>query len=368
MTPRAWLALATGLLLLQQAEVVAGARSASQILTGMHPCAVQRLSGGVLMGDGSVSMCDSSDFEPARDPCNPERLSPSAFSKERESGGAGRLRSNVLRESTSRSSSQPQPSAAPLHASVDLIQRAQDAERIPMGGGAALLTPMVARHVTRMARTVFKKEFSPVLQNSVRFASSVASPFRMSWRLSEAMAVTSPALGTPRPTVAGPQPDVAIAHPAQPDNTSLEASHDNVMIPARTDGVEFGAPGITALQRLGLVPGKAVFAVRDWFATAFRAGVHAYAALKAVLAVTSFRDALRHGAYKAVQMVGQIDWVTVGGIVLNYLTPGVLYALQILLWASLHALKAMAIVLIDSFSPASQLDPGSPRYVDALNP
>ena len=368
MTPRAWLALATGFLLLQQAEVVAGARSASQILTGMHPCAVQRLSGGVLMGDGSVSMCDSSDLEQARDPCTPERLSPSAFPKERESGGAGRLRSNVLHESTSRSSSQPQPSAAPLHASVDLIQRAQDAERIPMGGGAALLPPMVARHVTRMARTVFKKEFSPVLQNSVRFASSVASPFRMSWRLSEAMAVTSPALGTPRPTVAGPQPDVAIAQATQPDNTSLEASHDNVMIPARTDGVEFGAPGITALQRLGLVPGKAVFAVRDWFATAFRAGVHAYAALKAVLAVTSFRDALRHGAYKAVQMVGQIDWVTVGGIVLNYLTPGVLYALQILLWASLHALKAMAIVLIDSFSPASQLDPGSPRYVDALKP
>ena len=33
MTTRAWLALATGLLLLQQAEVVAGARSASQILS-----------------------------------------------------------------------------------------------------------------------------------------------------------------------------------------------------------------------------------------------------------------------------------------------------------------------------------------------
>ena len=47
MTTRAWLALATGLLLLQQAEVVAGARSASQILSLGCTSAPMRGVGGV---------------------------------------------------------------------------------------------------------------------------------------------------------------------------------------------------------------------------------------------------------------------------------------------------------------------------------
>ena len=140
---------------------------------------VLRLRGGVLMGSSSLDNSLDSDAEPTPDGVSSLDTDADEVEHKKESVG---FKSNVVVEQAESGHFQPHPDTL-RRDDTDLLQRAQEAVRIPMGGGAAALattlTPVVARHVSRAALSVFRTGISPALQRtSMRFAAAV-SPFRV---------------------------------------------------------------------------------------------------------------------------------------------------------------------------------------------
>ena len=156
---------------------------------------VQRLRGGVLMGDTSFDMYDSDSEDPS--------MQTEAYRPYTEPVG---FKSNVVSDHGP-VPFQPHPDTLRPQKrevspeDVDLMQQAKEAVRIPMGGGAAVLTPILAKRLSTMARAVFKQEISPVLHRTgsaaTRFA-AVVSPFRMPDISSLVAAATPLVLGSPR--------------------------------------------------------------------------------------------------------------------------------------------------------------------------
>jgi len=343
-----------------------------QSRSGGKPCPatqlVQRLRGGVIMSDARFGIHDSSDSSAASGPIGslgpPRRAAAGARRKPRSSGG---FKSKVVAEQDSGRPFHPHPDTLrprPSTASQEegeLVQKAQEAVRIPMGGGAAVLTPMIARQVTRMARSVFTKDISPVLQrSSTRFAALV-SPFRLSG-ISNLVAAArheiSPlVLGSPRRTES---PDASSPPPPDP----LPPCHEEtrpLAVNVRADVT----PSAGALERLdgdaavdtpvagargtrhfsGLTMGAAS-------GTATSIAAHTYAR-----SVDAMRSAVRRGA----ERLEHVDLGTVGSVIVGYLVPGALYAMRVLLWLSLHSIRTVAIVLIDSVSSNGDGSPDAPR-------
>ena len=303
---------------------------------------VQRLRGGILLADTSFSMSDSSD--------SAEQSWQVQQDGDRQRAGRepyGAFKSNIIAEDTPRPDTQ---SASPLHqpprrspefaesseGEGDVASRVQEAARIPMGGGAASLTPLMARQVSRMAASVFKNEISPALKRTgTRFA-AVVSPLRVS-KLSE---VISPlVLGTPRRSMS---PDECSSSQSQErarraPRHQAPANHSAV---SRMFGSEpeTDAPGASA--------GTSLVSITGIMTIGRRAG----GMLRAYLGTSL------HGGAEALQTM---DLATASAILVGYLLPGVLYGLRILVWLSLNAVRLVVVVVMDSFS--SQADGTSPQ-------
>ena len=288
---------------------------------------VQRLRGGILLGDPSFSMYDSSDSAEQSWQGQQERAGHEPY---------GAFKSNVVAEDMLRPDAQ---SASPLHlrrspefgefseGEGDIASRVQEAARIPMGGGAASLTPLIARQVSRMAASVFKNEISPALKRTgTRFAAAV-SPLRVS-KLSE---VISPlVLGTPRRSMS-------------PDECSSSHSQERArraprqQAPANHSAVSrmFGSEPETDAPVASA--GASQVSITGIMTIGRRAGGMLRAYLGTAL----------HGGAEALQTM---DLATASAIVVGYLLPGVLYGLRILVWLSLNALRLVVVVVMDSFS------------------
>ena len=297
---------------------------------------VQRLRGGVLMGDPSFSTYDSS----GSDEYNPE---PSGF---RRAGvdSRGRFKSNVVSEGAD---FRPHPDT--LHppgrpsgqfGDIRAASRVHEAAQIPMGGGAASLTPMMARHMSRVVKSVFENEISPVLKKTgTRFA-AVVSPLRVS----KLPGVLSPlVLGTPRRSSS---PDEISSSPVHERG---QHTHDRPAEENHPDDPR--VLGGNTTPRVPVTPSgqEARGSVAGIFGGIGGAGTRACNVLRSSLSVV-----LQGGA----EAWETIDTATASAVLVGYLLPGVLYGLRILIWVSLHCLRSVVLVVIDSFSAQSH---GSPR-------
>ena len=206
------------------------------------------------MGDESFSLFGSWDSD-AEDQAFPNET-PVQNMARTETGE--NFKSNVVMDRGLAMPFQPHPDTLleklPV-ADADLLQQAKEAVRIPMGGGAAVLTPMVARHVSRVALSVFNKEISPMLhRTSSRFAAVVASPFRRT--------VTDTPKDQHTPTIAGPPEPTTDANSALPEpyiqetpthghGNAILRSPDAPVTPVAPEGARAGlvARGFGALYK-----------------------------------------------------------------------------------------------------------------------